>query len=150
MTSKERVLKRERERGYMDAIEVQQASFDMNGTALNAVDDRIPYFTSATAKKNMLERPIGFVCKSSAGRVVRLIQNYDSDIYTAEPEELSGQWRFVWSTDPTKALPFVALSTSTYNIGECCLNNAGIACASNIDNNIWDPDIMPQYWNVIE
>ena len=34
----------------------------------------------------------GFVCKSSAGRVVRLLQPYDSNIYTGEPEELPA-WR---------------------------------------------------------
>lgn len=147
MTSKERVLARERERGRLDAQDLQGRSADMDGTALYAEDDKIPSFKVACEKMNMLERPVGFVCKSSAGRVVRLLQPYDSTIYTAEPEELPAQWGFVWSTDPAKALPFVALSTSPYMAGDCCLNAAGEPKRSTIDNNTWSPDTNPEYWD---
>ena len=153
-TSKERVLGRERERGrvlgYEQAVLVQESSAAMTGTELNAVDDRIPRFAEAVKKMNMLERKAGqtdgFVCKSSAGRVVRLIQNYDSSVYTAEPEELPAQYRFVWSTDPEKALPFVAIAESYYNTGDCCLNAAGQPRRSLIDVNVYDPDVSPQFW----
>ena len=74
MTSKERVLERERRRGYEAAKVVQTNAENMTGTELYAVEDRIPNFKAACAKQNMLERPIGFVCKSTAGRAVRLIQ----------------------------------------------------------------------------
>ena len=150
MTSKERVLQRERDRGRMAAQEVQEKSSGMNGTQLNAVDDRIPRFSEAIKVKNMLDRKAGqtdgFVCRSSAGRVVRLIQNYDSNIYTNEPEELSAQYRFVWSTDPAKAKPFIASSTSYYSKGDCCLNKAGEPRRSKIDVNTFDPDVSPEFW----
>lgn len=150
MTSKERVLHRERERGRMAAQAVQEASPAMTGTELNAADDRIPRFKEAVMHKNMLDRKAGqkdgFVCISSAGRVVRLIQNYNSDVYTAEPEELPAQFRFVWSTDPAKAKPFIASSTSYYNTGDCCLNNAGEPRRSKIDANVFDPDASPEFW----
>ena len=94
MTSKERVLKREYDRGRAAAQEVQDRAANMTGTALYAVDDRIPQFKAAAANRNMLQRPAGFVCKSSAGRVVKLLQPYDSSFYPAEPEELSAQWGF--------------------------------------------------------
>jgi hypothetical protein len=152
MTSKERVLKREYDRGRMAAQEVQTKSPDMTGTELNAVDDRIPRFSEAVKHMNMLERKAGqddgFVCISSAGRVVRLIQNYNSDVYTAEPEELPAQFRFVWSTDPAKAKPFIASSTSYYNTGDCCLNRAGQPVRSKIDVNTFDPDVSPEFWEV--
>lgn len=81
----------------------------MTGTEMYAEEEKIPDFQAAKELKNMLERKAGqndgFVCRSTAGRVVRLIQTYDSDIYTQEPEDLPAQWRFVWSTDPAKALP---------------------------------------------
>lgn len=147
MTAKERVLQREYQRGRAAALEVQERSADMTGTELYAVDDRIPHFLKAREVQNMLYRPAGFVCKSSAGRVVSLIQPYDSDIYTQEPEELSAQWRFVWSTDPAKALPFVALSTSPYNTGECCTWE-GVAYRSVADNNVWSPADYPKGWEV--
>jgi hypothetical protein len=97
MTSKEKVLQRERDRGRIAALEVQEKSSTMTGTELNTVNNRIPQFKKAIETQNMLSRPIGFVCKSSAGRVVKLLQNYDSSIYTQEPEELPAQWGFVWS-----------------------------------------------------
>ena len=59
MSSKERVLQRERERGRMAAQAVQEASVTMTGTELNAADDRIPRFTEAVKHKNMLTRKAG-------------------------------------------------------------------------------------------
>lgn len=153
MNSKERVLKREYDRGRMAALEVQERSRDMTGTELNAADDRIPRFAEAVKHENMLNRKAGqedgFVCRSSSGRVVRLIQNYDSDVFTGEPEELLAQYRFVWSTDPTKARPFLASSTSYYNKGDCCLDAAGNPRRSNIDVNTFDPDVSPQFWDAV-
>ena len=103
--------------GRANALALQEKAPDMTGTELNAADSDIPGFKAAVANKNMLERKAGFVCQSSAGRVVRLVQPYDSTIYTQEPEELPAQWGFAWSTDPAKALPFVAMATSPYNKG---------------------------------
>lgn len=148
MTSKERVLQRERDRGRLAAQEVQTKSADMTGTELYAVDDRIPRFVAAVAKQNMLERAAGFVCKSSAGRVVKLLQPYDSAVYTQEPEELPAQWGFVWSQDPAKALPFVAISTSPYMKGDCCVENDIVYC-SNRDNNTHAPSAWPQGWTKV-
>ena len=145
MNSKERVLKREYDRGRVAALEVQEASTTMTGTELNAADDRIPRFSAAAAKMNMLERPVGFVCKSTAGRVVKLLQPYDSTIYPQEPEELSAQWGFVWSQDPAKAQPFIALSTSPYMTGDCCTENGGVY-RSTMDNNVWAPSAYPAGW----
>lgn len=149
MTSKERVLERERQRGRLAAQEVQSNADSMSGTELYAADDRIPRFAAAVAAKNMLDRPMGFVCKSTAGRVVRLIQPYDSTIYTQEPEELPAQWGFKWSTDPAKALPFVAISTSPYMTGDCCTENDAVY-QSLIDNNVWEPSGYPAGWELVE
>ena len=66
---------------------VQEQAEAMTGTELNAEDRFIPDFQTAKEKENMLNRPVGFVCKSTAGRVVKLLQVYDSTVYTAEPEE---------------------------------------------------------------
>lgn len=157
MTSKEKVLQRERDRGRLAALEVQEKAPNMSGTELNAVDDRIPRFLEAVKRKNMMDRKAGqedgFVCLSSAGRVVRLIQNYDSTVYLHadgtpwEPEELPAQWGFVWSHDPAKALPFIALSTSPYMHGDCCTEN-GSTYRSTIDNNVWAPSAYTAGWEV--
>ena len=148
MTSKERVLQRERQRGYEAALLLQTNADTMTGTELNAADDRIPSFKAACAKQNMLERPVGFVCKSTAGRVVRLIQPYDSNTYTEEPEQLPAQWGFKWSTDPAKALPFIALATSPYDTGDCCTYDGGV-WRSGQDNNVWAPGTVGVKWEEV-
>lgn len=152
MTNKELVLDAMRRSGKLIAENLQTRSAAMTGTELYAEEEYIPTFQAAIAKMNMLDRKAGmsdgFVCLSSAGRVVRLIQNYDSTIYTAEPEELPAQYGFVWSQDPAKALPFIALSTSPYNTGDCCTENGG-TFRSKMDNNVHAPSAYPNGWEVV-
>ena len=149
MTSKEFVLETLKRSGKTAAQSLQDRAKDMNGTELCEEDSFIPEFSAAVQKKNMLDRPIGFVCKSSAGRVVRLIQNYDSDIFKEEPEELPAQFGFVWSKNPVKALPFIALSTSPYMTDECCTEN-NVVYKSKYDNNVHSPTEYPAAWEVVE
>lgn len=134
--------------GRANAQSLQAKAPDMTGTELYAADRDIPHFEAACTVKNMLERVAGFVCLSPAGRVVRLLQPYDSTIYTQVPEELPAQWGFVWSTDPDKALPFVAISTSPYNKGDCC-TEGGKAYRSTMGNNVWSPSAYPQGWEEV-
>jgi len=121
----------------------------MDGTQLYDEEEYIPSFTAAVAKQNMLHRKAGqadgFVCRSSAGRVVRLIQAYDSTIYTQEPEELPAQWRLVWSQDPADALPFISLATSPYATGDCCTHE-GHVWRSGQDGNTWAPGTTGVNW----
>ena len=149
-SDKELVLQAMREYGQRKAAELQAASAGMTGTELYAAEDYIPDFAAACALKNMLERETGFVCRSTAGRVCRLLQPYDSTIYTDEPENLPAQWGFVWSTDPDKALPFVELATSPYNTGDCCTYPAEDETIhvyrSGQDGNVWPPRTLNVQW----
>ena len=149
MTNKEYLLETLRRMGKACAESVQGRSPEMSGTELNAEEGYIPSFAAACAKQNMLERPMGFVCKSSAGRVVKLVQPYDSSIYTQEPEELEAHWGFVWSNDPAHARPFVALSTSPYMKGNCCEYDGDIY-RSKENNNVHAPSAWPQGWEKVE
>lgn len=148
MTNKEYVLDAMRRQGKAIAMAVQSASSMMTGTELNADADYIPSFSKAVAAQNMLTRPIGFVCKSTEGRVVRLLQNYDSTVYTGEPETLPAQWGMVWSDAPAHAKPFVAMSTSPYMKGNCCTENGG-TYRSLINNNVYAPSAYPAGWERI-
>ena len=147
-SDKEFVLDAMQRIGKTIAQNIQSRAAEMTGTELYAEEDYIPDFAAACALKNMLERTAGFVCRSSAGRVVKLLQPYDSSIYTAEPEELPAQWGFVWSDDPYKAKDFVALSTSPYMTGTCAAEG-GYVYRSNIDNNVWAPSGYPQGWTLL-
>jgi hypothetical protein len=148
MNARERVLNRERQRGRAAAQEVQTKAPEMTGTELYAVDDRIPHFRSACARMNMLDRSPGFICLSPAGRVVKLIQPYDSDVFTQDPEDLPAQYGFVWSTDPAKARPFVAMSTSPYMTGDCCTENDRVF-RSKSDHNVHAPSAWPDGWEEV-
>ena len=147
MMNRDIVLKTMRQQGRASAIALQERASSMSGTELYAEDFYIPYFVAAKQTMNMLKRPIGFVCKSSAGRVVKLLQPYDSDIYTAEPEELPAQWGFKWSTDPAKAKPFVAIATSPYMKDDCCIFNDDVY-RSTMDNNVFSPEAYPNGWAI--
>lgn len=135
--------------GRANALALQDKADSMSGTELYSEEMDIPEFKAAVKNGNMLERAAGFVCRSSAGRVVRLVQPYDSTIYTAEPEELPAQWGFKWSTDPAKALPFLASATSPYNKGDCCTDGARVF-RSTMDNNVWSPTAYPQGWEEVQ
>ena len=148
MTSKGFVLETMRRYGKMAAEALQEKADKMTGTELYEEFGYIPSFYAAIAKKNMLERPVGFVCRSPQGRVVRLIQPYDSTIFTQEPEELTAQYGFAWSKNPKHALPFVAISTSPYGTGDCCIDG-GEVYRSKIDNNTWSPSEYPQGWEKV-
>ena len=127
---------------------VQTNAETMTGTELNAEEKFIPDFQIAKARMNMLERKAGFVCKSSAGRVVKLLQPYDSAIYTGEPEDLSAQWGFVWSDDPAHAKPYIQLATSTYMKGNCCIENEEVF-RSKYDYNDHAPSAWPDGWEKV-
>ena len=142
---KEFVLQAMRETGLARAQALQAQAAELTGTELYAAEDFIPEFKAACELKNMLERSTGFVCRSTAGRVVKLLQPYDSSVYTQEPEELPAQWGFVWSTDPAYALPFISLATSPYNTGDCCTHE-GHVWRSGQDGNVWAPGSVGVNW----
>lgn len=149
MTDKDFVLTTMQQAGLTQAKALQEKAPEMTGTELYSAEDYIPDFQAAKAAKNMLERPVGFLCRSSAGRVVKLLQVYDSTVYTHEPEDLPAQWGFYWSTDPEKALPFIAMSTSPYMTGDCC-TEGGKTWRSTIDNNVWAPSAYPAGWELAD
>lgn len=150
--AKTRVLTRERTRGHAAglaaATDLQHRAGDMTGTELYAESERIPAFAAAAAKQNMLTRAAGFVCRSTAGRMVKLVQPYDSTLFTAEPEDLPAQWGFQWSTAPKDALPFVSISTSPYGVGEVCMEGDMIY-RSTIEYNVHSPSEYPQGWEEV-
>lgn len=134
--------------GKKFAKDLQQNASNMTGTELYDEEIFIPSFEKAKEIKNMLERPIGFICISSQGHIVKLLQQYDSSIFTAEPEELPAQWGFYWSKDPSKARPFIKLSTSPYQMDDCCIFNNKIY-KSLLDNNVWSPEELTSAWEEV-
>lgn len=152
INEKDFVLDTMRSYGLSRAKKLQEEAPTMTNDALNEQRAYEPNFLAACEKMNMLERQPGFICISTAGRVVKLLQPYDSSIYTQEPEELPAQWGFVWSTNPEYALPFIALSTSPYSKGEVCsetIKEETRIYRSLVDNNVWAPSAAPNMWEEV-
>lgn len=142
MTSKNLVLSTLKAYGKIIAKDLQNKAVDMTGTELYQSSDFIPDFNP---ERQYLNYEPGYICRSGAGRIVKLLQPYDSTVYTAQPEELPAQWGFYWSNDPKEALPFVSLATSPYMKGDCCTYD-GNTYRSTIDNNTWKPSEYPSGW----
>lgn len=140
------VLDTMRRFGESAARDLQQRAPEMTGTEIYGESGFLPAFNAA---KQYLNYTAGYVCRSAAGRAVRLIQPYDSTIYPQQPEELPAQWGFYWSQNPADALPFVALSTSPYMKGDCAID-AGWVWRSTIDNNVWAPSAYTQGWEKVQ
>lgn len=136
------VLDTMRRFGESAARDLQSRAPEMTGTEIYGESGFLPAFNAA---KQYLNYKAGYVCVSAAGRAVRLIQPYDSTIYTQQPEELPAQWGFYWSTNPADALPFVALATSPYMTGDCCTYQ-GHVWRSGQDNNVWAPGSVGVTW----
>lgn len=98
---------------------------------------------------NYLNKPAGYVCKSPSGNMVKLLQPYDSTIYTQNPEDLPAQWGFYWSSNPDYATEFIKLATSPYMKGNVCLFEGEIY-RSTIDNNVHSPSEYAAGWEKVE
>lgn len=145
MTSREYVLEMMYRAGLAAAQSLQTRAAELTGSEVYAEQSAVPDFDP---EKQYLNYKAGFVCRSPSGRLVKLLQPYDSTVYTQTPEELPAQWGFYWSQNPEDALPFVALSTSPYMTGDCCTEN-GVVYRSTIDNNVWPPSEYPQGWEEV-
>ncbi len=130
----------------MVALDMQEQAADMTSDELYESEDFFPAWNPQI--HNYLKKKIGYVCKSPKGTLVRLIQPYDSDIYTQEPEELPAHWGFYWSKDPKKAKDFVKSATSPYNIGDCCKEN-GAVYRSTMDGNTYAPSEYERGWELV-
>ena len=145
MTSREYVLDMMHRVGLAAAQLLQTRAAELTGAEVYAEQSAAPDFDP---EKQYLNYKAGFVCRSPSGRMVRLVQPYDSTVYTQTPEELPAQWGFYWSQNPEDALPFVAISTSPYMSGDCCTEN-GVVYRSTIDNNSLPPGEYPQGWQSV-
>lgn len=142
MTDKEYVLTTMKRYGKILAESLQERSPKMTGTEIIAEEEYIPDFNP---DKQYLNYSAGYICRSAIGNAVKLLQPYDSTVYTQQPEDLPAQWGFYWSTDPKKAKPFIALSTSPYMTNDCCTHD-GHVWRSGMDNNVWAPGTVGVKW----
>lgn len=145
MSDDELLVRVFQEIGESIAQKIQNGASDMTPSEIVASSPLLPLFNQS---KNYLEKPVGYVCKTSDGNVWRLLQKYDSSIYTGSPETLPAQWAPYWTKNPEDARPFMALSTAPYSKDDCCTFN-GKVYKSTIDNNVWSPEDYALGWDEV-
>lgn len=143
MSNKDFVFSFLREISKKFATELQSELENKTPTEIVEKEDFLPDFNN---KKQYLDFKTGYVCKTSSGNVVKLIQPYDSFTFDKEPEFLPSQWAFYWSTDPSKAKPFLSIATSPYNKDECCIFEDHIWRSTSEIPNVYSPAEYPNGW----
>ena len=124
MNNLEHIKQAMQEYGAKRAIELQEKAKTMTGTEMYEEIDSFPLFPVAIKTKNMKDRAVGFTCRTSEGYIARLIENYDSTEKPEEPEFIPLYYKFFYSTDPSKAKPFIIGVNSPYMTGECCIEKS--------------------------
>lgn len=146
MTSKERVLQRERDRGRMAALALQDKAPAMTGTEIIAQEDHVPAWD---AKKDYTGWAAGYPV-ADEGQVWVLLQPHNAAHYTGRPSTLRALWGLAHTTDPANAKPWVAPfgTSGLYMAGECCTENGG-TYRSTQDNNAYSPSAYPANWEQV-
>lgn len=103
-TSKERVLARERDRGRLDALDLQGRAPSLTGTEIIAEETKVPNFNP---QKDYSSWKAGSPV-ADEGQVWLLIQPYNASHYAGRPSELRALWGLAHTKDPEKAKPWVA------------------------------------------
>lgn len=126
MTSKERVLQRERDRahpvgkvqGKTDALDLAARAPHMDGTAIIAEEQKVPAW-NVTADYSKQARGIPV---SDEGQVWILLQPHRAADYQGRPATLRALWGLAHTKDPAKAKPWVASYgvSGLYMMDECC------------------------------
>lgn len=147
MTSKERVLARERERGRKAALDLQGRAPGMTGTEVIAEEDSVPAFDP---QKDYSGWPVGAPV-ADEGQVWVLIQPHNAANYQGRPSALRALWGLTHTTDPAKAKSWVdAYGTSgMYMTGECYVDGDGVVHRCKRDNVVYDAAALPEAWETV-
>lgn len=148
MTSKERVLEREKQRGRSDALDLVSRISGMSDTEIIDEEDKIPQFDP---NKDYTGYAIGFAVQD-AGQTYGLIQPHNASHYPEQrPVDLSALWGVKHTKNPLKAKAYVRpLGTSGLYMKDECYKANDTVYISEIDNNAYTFEEYPQGWRVWE
>ena len=119
MTSKERVLQRERNRGRLAALDLASRSHNMDGTAIIAEEDHIPAWS---ANAVYTADQVGFPVQDNGQVYTLLMPHTPAHNPGARPADLRAIYNLLHTKDPAKAKPWMASYgvSGLYKLGECC------------------------------
>ena len=144
MTSKERVLYRERQRGRADALQLAARAAQMTGTAIIAAQSQIPAWREDAV---YTAEHVGYPVQD-ADQVYLILQPHTPAHNPGlRPADLPAIYSIRHTTDPQRAKPYAAPSGTSglYMTGDCC-RYAGRVWRSGQDNNVWTPGTPGVAW----
>ena len=147
MTSKERVLHRERQRGRAAALDLAHRAPGMTGTEIIAEQDIIPAWREDAV---YTEKHTGFPVQDN-GQVYTILQPHTPAHNPGfRPEHLPAIYSIKHTTDPQRAKPYMAPNGTSgmYMKDECAVENDGVYRSKN-DNNVWSPSGYPDGWEYL-
>ena len=145
MTSKERVLQRERDRGRTAALNLAARAPEMTGTAIIAEQGHVPAWREDAV---YTDKHVGFPVQD-AGQVYTILQPHTpANNPGFRPADLPAIYSIKHTTDPARAKPYVAPNGTSgmYMSGDCCTYEGHI-WRSGQDDNVWAPGTTGVKWD---
>lgn len=149
MTSKERVLQREHDRGHpvgkvqgrADALDLASRAPQMDGTAIIAEEDHIPAWSENAAYTSA---QVGYPVQDRGQVYTILMPHTPAHNPGSRPADLRAIYSLLHTTDPAKAKPWMPSygTSGLYRLNECCTypNADGVP---HIFRNLWDNNEFP-------
>lgn len=148
-TDKELVLSIFRKWGIQQSVNLQSDALNLTSDVIYLFKDFFPLFSFAKHNFNMLERNVGFICQTKAGRMAQLMTPYDSDIENEEPEELPNYWKIIHPVSANDAKPFIYIENNPYNQNDYCIGVDNNIYRSIVNNNFKEPTSYPIGWEMM-
>lgn len=144
MTSKERVLQRERDRGRAAALDLAGRAADMTGTEIIAQQGRVPAWREDAV---YTAAHVGYPVQDNDQVYTILQPHTPAHNLGCRPADLPAIYSIKHTTDPKKAKPYLAPNGTSgmYMTGDCCTHEGHVK-RSTIDNNVWPPADYPDGW----
>lgn len=150
MTSKERVLQRERERGTADARNFASRAVveNLDGTALIAQQSKIPAWSEKAVYGADL---VG--CPVQDGDQVYTLLSAHTPAHNPgfRPADLPAIYSIKHTTDPALAKPYLAPNgvSGAYKFGDCCKYEGVVYRSIFEGDNVWSPVDYPAGWEEV-
>lgn len=145
MTSKDRVLQRERDRGKAAALNLAERASGMTGTAIIAEQGHIPEWREDAI---YTADHVGFPVQHKDQVYTILQPHTPAHNPGSYPADLPAIYSIKHTTDPKRAKPYMAPNgvSGVYMTDDCTVD-AGHVYRSTIDNNVWKPSDYPAGWD---
>ena len=149
MTSKERVLERERSRGRMAARDLAARAPDLDGTAIIAEEDHIPAWREDAVYTSAM---IGWPLRHDDQIYILLQPHTPAHNPGVYPADLPANYSRQNTSDPKKAKDWMAPNgvSGVYIYGNCCRENGRVYRSNYEGSNVWRPSDVaatnPELW----